>query len=599
MEISTHILLNYLLEASLCLAVFYLFYVLVLRRQPSFTYNRAYLLLSSGLALMLPLLEISFLGGTPLQLTSISPDFAAFMLPEIIIGGVGENVQTTQTISWQYIVVWAYGVGVALMLLRFLWQIFCIKRVIRKGHLKMNQNGYCRNGYWVVHTNGRLPISSYFNYLLWDNQTKMEEADKKRIIAHEEVHIREGHSYDVCYMSLIKSLLWFNPLAHLYFKELTDVHEYAADAKVIEETDPQDYAKILVNQLFQGVGFSVLNHFYKSQTLKRLKMMELTKNKINKYRVLWALPVFALMFFVFSCQEEEDGIAQAEATLENYENIQEEIRVLNHELQAITGKYPDYKLHFRVLPGEPRPTFNSAEDFSKIIEGVDNAGDKKAIGQLHYQINVLREKLPRQAMAGADEVFTVVEDQPTPPDGMKSFYEYVSTNLKYPIEARQKGIEGKVFVQFVVDKDGSLINVETVKGIGAGCDEEAVRVLQNATAWNPGMQRGRAVRVRMVLPITFSLSGGDEISPASAKPEEIKASNQEMLMKFTKSGDRISGKVTDKEGNPLPGVNILLKGTTTGTVSDLDGNFALTNSEGASEVVFSFVGFTTKQISIN
>jgi protein TonB len=105
----------------------------------------------------------------------------------------------------------------------------------------------------------------------------------------------------------------------------------------------------------------------------------------------------------------------------------------------------------------------------------------------------------------AEEVFTIVEDQPEPIGGMQAFYQYVQKNLKYPAQARRMGIEGKVFVQFVVDKDGSITEVQSVKGIGAGCDEEAVRVLKGAPKWKPGKQRGRSVKVRMILPITFKL----------------------------------------------------------------------------------------------
>ena len=105
----------------------------------------------------------------------------------------------------------------------------------------------------------------------------------------------------------------------------------------------------------------------------------------------------------------------------------------------------------------------------------------------------------------ADEVFTIVEDQPSPVGGMTAFYQYVQKKLKYPAQARRMGIEGKVFVQFIVDKDGSITDVKAVKGIGAGCDEEAVRVLQDSPKWNPGKQRGRPVKVRMILPITFRL----------------------------------------------------------------------------------------------
>jgi protein TonB len=88
---------------------------------------------------------------------------------------------------------------------------------------------------------------------------------------------------------------------------------------------------------------------------------------------------------------------------------------------------------------------------------------------------------------------------------MQAFYEYVGKKLKYPAQARRMNIEGKVFVEFVVNRDGSLVDVKVMKGIGAGCDEEAVRVIQSAPAWKPGKQRGKPVRQRMVLPITFKL----------------------------------------------------------------------------------------------
>ena len=105
----------------------------------------------------------------------------------------------------------------------------------------------------------------------------------------------------------------------------------------------------------------------------------------------------------------------------------------------------------------------------------------------------------------ADEIFTIVEEQPAPKGGMAAFYEYVGKKLKYPAQARRMGIEGRVFVEFVVDKNGAITDVKAIKGIGAGCDEEAVRVIQEAPAWNPGKQRGRPVKVRMILPITFKL----------------------------------------------------------------------------------------------
>ncbi len=111
-----------------------------------------------------------------------------------------------------------------------------------------------------------------------------------------------------------------------------------------------------------------------------------------------------------------------------------------------------------------------------------------------------------------DEVFTVVEDQPVPYGGMDAFYEFISEDLQYPEEARNNKVEGKVFVQFVVDEEGNVTNVKAVKGIGFGCDKEAVRAVKNSPKWKPGKQHGRKVKVRMVLPITFSLSPSPETS---------------------------------------------------------------------------------------
>lgn len=104
-----------------------------------------------------------------------------------------------------------------------------------------------------------------------------------------------------------------------------------------------------------------------------------------------------------------------------------------------------------------------------------------------------------------EEIFHIVEDHPQPVGGMSAFYEYVAENLNYPHTARRLNVEGMVFVRFVVEKNGSIQKVEVVKGIGAGCDEEAARVIRNAPAWNPGKQRGRPVRVYMTVPIRFIL----------------------------------------------------------------------------------------------
>lgn len=104
-----------------------------------------------------------------------------------------------------------------------------------------------------------------------------------------------------------------------------------------------------------------------------------------------------------------------------------------------------------------------------------------------------------------DEIFVVVEQEPTPKGGIGEFYAYLAGELRYPPTALRLGISGAVYVQFVIEKDGSITNVQLAKGIGAGCDEEAIRVIQNAPAWNPGKQRGVPVRVKKIIPVRFIL----------------------------------------------------------------------------------------------
>ncbi len=103
------------------------------------------------------------------------------------------------------------------------------------------------------------------------------------------------------------------------------------------------------------------------------------------------------------------------------------------------------------------------------------------------------------------EIFTVVESMPEFPGGPGKMMEYIARNIKYPAMARESGIQGRVFVNFVVEPDGSVSNVKVLRGIGGGCDEEAVRVVESMPKWTPGRQRGKAVRVSFNLPVRFTL----------------------------------------------------------------------------------------------
>lgn len=181
-------------------------------------------------------------------------------------------------------------------------------------------------------------------------------------------------------------------------------------------------------------------------------------------------------------------------------------------LVDLTGKTSDvFEEVLEVPPTEQPPPPPPQIQTPQIIEVPDEEEIEEEI-KMNLDIEVTQDTKIEEIVVRAeepkeevDEIFTIVEESATPKGGMSAFYKYVGEKMKYPAQARRMTIEGKVFVEFVINKDGHISDVRVVKGIGAGCDEEAMRVIQGAPAWTPGKQRGKPVKQRMVLPITFRL----------------------------------------------------------------------------------------------
>ncbi|MBQ4398002.1 MAG: energy transducer TonB [Bacteroidales bacterium] len=125
--------------------------------------------------------------------------------------------------------------------------------------------------------------------------------------------------------------------------------------------------------------------------------------------------------------------------------------------------------------------------------------DQQEVIEEYVPVEVEEEEVQEQ------EIFQIVEEMPSFPGGEAKLMEYVAKNIKYPQIARETGIQGRVFVGFVVEPDGSISNVKLLRGIGGGCDEEAMRVIKSLPKWKPGKQRGKAVRVSYQIPVFFKL----------------------------------------------------------------------------------------------
>ena len=144
------------------------------------------------------------------------------------------------------------------------------------------------------------------------------------------------------------------------------------------------------------------------------------------------------------------------------------------------------------------PDEEKIEDEIEVNMDVEVTEDTKV-----EQIEIKTEKEPEE---DPNVIFTIVEENAIPIGGMSAFYKFVAEKIKYPSQAKRMGVEGRVFCKFTVNRDGTLQDVKVVRGIGAGCDEEAVRIIQSAPAWKPGKQRGRPVRSSFNLAIQFKLN---------------------------------------------------------------------------------------------
>lgn len=134
--------------------------------------------------------------------------------------------------------------------------------------------------------------------------------------------------------------------------------------------------------------------------------------------------------------------------------------------------------------------------------GCESVNNDAAVSE-EMDENLVAESHERTDMESAGEA----DVMPEPEEGLQAFLSYIGNNIRYPEEASKQGIKGKVFIRFVVSKEGYITNVEVEKGTGYGLDEEAVRVISSyEKKWKPGMSEGKAVNTKMVLPVTFALS---------------------------------------------------------------------------------------------
>ena len=502
---------NYLIEANLGLVFFILIYWLFLEKENQFELKRGYLLSSIVFSLTFPLLHINLTVSKEL-IPSIGQVVPAYWLPEIIVNGSGLSRDTETVLSVWVLLEWIYLFVGLIFVVLFVFQLIAILRLFIRSKIYHWQN--CL----ISESEENKPTFSFFKFIFIGQANKISQQEKQEILFHELVHAQKFHSLDVVVVNLLGILFWFNPIVRVYKKVLVQLHEFEADARSVKDKDVDVYCSLLAKVALQSTDFSLANHFNNSLTLKRIKMMKTMKRKIQNWKVAAIVVTIPLFFLLVACQ---DQIVQeiSKSTVTQLGDYPPEVQAALTKLKV---KYPDQTFTYIEGSREDMIRLNDKTDKFKFLRSswVWKRNGQEINGAILSDVASHAEELKIDG-----EVFTVVEESATPQAGMNLFYEYIRKNLKYPESARKAGIQGKVFVEFIVNTDGTASDFKIIKGLGEGCDQEALRVMSGSPPWIPGKQRGISVKQRMVLPIVFSLGNDNSLGIQQAPQQETVEKN--------------------------------------------------------------------------
>ena len=537
--------LVYILKSSLCLALFYLFYRLLLSKETFHRFNRIALLGVMLISCLLPLVRVTVDRATVVNTSVMLVEEDMLMYP----WEMQTVVQEEAAFPWREWLVAVYLLGIFFFLLRNLWSLVRMLYLIRHSRCRQMENGICL----VIHQAGFAPFS-WMKYIVI-SQTDLDE-NGTDILIHEEAHIRNRHSLDLLLVELCVWLQWFNPAAWLLKQELQNVHEYEADEAVLRQgIDAKRYQMLLIKKAVGARLYSIANSFNHSSLKKRITMMIRKKsNPWARAKYLYVLPLAAVTVAAFARPEISEPLDEISSVKVN-------------DLSAITGKNSpenlsvaatsaaDVTLKMKVTDQTGSPIVgasvlivNSTSGTLTDLEGnfTLKVGDDQRISVsyigmksvelsvkecLEKQIKEVRltsdadsgpqltvvsqssesvsQKAPQHNTTSepqnTEEVFMVVENMPEFPGGLNACLKFLADHVAYPKEAAEKKIQGRVIVQFVVMKDGSIANARVIRSVDPLLDAEALRVIGLMPKWKPGTQRGQAVNVKFTMPITFRL----------------------------------------------------------------------------------------------
>ena len=539
-------MLAYFLKINVAIALFYAFYRLFFYKDTFFTWRRAALLCFFAISAVYPLLNIQTWITEQEPMVAMADLYADIVLPEFTI------TPEQATSDWKSLLLqtvgFAYWGMVIVLAIRFFIQLAGIIRLAFR----------CRKAK-IGNTNVHLlrQASGPFSFFHWIfiHPTSHTEDELSEILTHEQTHANQWHSIDVLVSEIVCIFCWFNPFAWLMKREIRTNLEYLADNRVLETGhDSKAYQYHLLGLSHHKAAATIYNSFNVLPLKKRIKMMNKKRTReIGRTKYLMFLPLAALLMIISNIE------AVARTTKEMAKDVIEAVE----ENLASNSTTPEMEVATEAIPVE---TPISQQDKDKLVtykgkvvdkdgkpvEGAellidgshklpqnqsfvtDKNGDFSFMAFENAHIGVIWNKNDKYMLKGIrydqkertnlkivmddqwqnppsndpnNPVFEVVEIMPEFPDGgMSGLMQFLSKNIQYPINAQKNHTQGRVTVQFVVNKDGSISEPKIIRGVDPDLDGEAIRVISLMPKWKPGMQKGQPVRVKYTVPVMFRLS---------------------------------------------------------------------------------------------
>ena len=503
------VLFVYILKSSVCLAVFYLFYRLLLSRETFHRFNRVALLGILLFSCLLPLVEVSV--KQPAEVYQAMMTWEQWLLLADAADVAEGDVQAPEhTVVWIQVMLLVYLLGILFFVVRNVCSLCRLCLLLRSGRREDAGRYVTAAGkaVLVVHEQEIAPFSWMRHIVI---SRKDLEENGREILVHELAHIRNRHSWDLLAADCCIFFQWFNPAAWLLKQELQNIHEYEADETVISEgVDARQYQLLLIKKAVGTRLYSMANSFNHSKLKKRITMMMKEKsNPWARLKYLYVLPVAAIAVTAFARPEVSETVEEISAVKVN-------------DLAAIVETKVTENVVGQLLPGQPMPKDTVAQKGKAQPKRKD---DLKVVGvKGETQTGKLDETVvvayaSKDSLADDDPVFEVVEQMPSFPGGMQAMMQYLGKNIRYPAEAQKSKTQGRVVVSFIVGKTGDVRKVHILRGVDPALDKEAIRVIEAMPKWTPGRQRGKEVAVRYTVPVVFRLTKDEPIvTGASGTP---------------------------------------------------------------------------------